>query len=99
MGSEVGPTVGSSLICGNIRGISPGIRSNKIDYIRNLCIEKEAFAVMLTESHLSDNILDCEVSIDGWSTFRADRTFRTGGGVITYVSDKITVSNELSGLD
>ena len=54
---------------------------------------------MLTESHLSENILDCEVSIDGWSTFRTDRTFRTGGGVITYVSDKLTVSNELSGSD
>ena len=99
MGSEVGRTVGSTIICGNIRGISPGIRSNKIDYIRNLCIEKEAFAVMLTESHLSDNILDCEVSIDGWSTFRADRTFRSGGGVITYISDKLTVSNEISGSD
>ena len=51
---------------------------------------------MMTESHLSENILDCEVAIDGWSTFRTDRVNRTGGGVISYVTDKLTVSNELS---
>ena len=91
--------MGSSIICGNIRGISPEIRGNKLDYIRDLSVDRDSFIIMLTESHLSDNILDCEVAINGWSTFNTDRTNRTGGGVISYVSDKLTVSNELSVLD
>ena len=72
MGSEVGSTMGSklgslkSVICGNIRGISPGIRGSKIDYIRDLSKDRDSFLIMLTESHLSDQILDCEVAINGW---------------------------------
>ena len=92
----MGSSLGSSIICGNIRGISPGIRGNKLDYLKNLSETKDPFLIMMTESHLSENILDCEVAINGWSTFRTDRVNRTGGGVISYVTDKLTVSNELS---
>ena len=50
--------------------------------------------ISLTESHLSDRILDSEVQLDGWTHIRSDGTNRSGGGVITYVKDHLITSIE-----
>ena len=41
----------------------------------------------LTESHLSPNIQESEVYLEGWQTIRSDRSNRQGGGVIVYIND------------
>ena len=50
----------------------------------------------LTESHLSPNIQESEVYIEGWQTIRSDRSNRQGGGVIVYINDHMAPSFELS---
>ena len=82
------------MITGNIRGLNPGQSYSKIEYLRDLSVVNNSAVISLTESHLSDNILDSEIQIDGWTHFRSDRTNRTGGGVITYIKDHLTTSRE-----
>ena len=72
-----------SIVTGNIRGLNPGVNYSKIEYLSDLADNNGSYINSITESHLSDSISDYEVAIDGWSLYRADRTGRTGGGVIT----------------
>ena len=76
-----------------MRGIAPGLRGNKIDYLKNLSVINNSDIIAVTESHLSDSVDDCEIFIPGWSTFRSDRENRVGGGVLTYIKETLTVSN------
>ena len=47
-----------SIITGNIRGLNPGIHYGKIEYLKDLALDKKAFMITLTESHLSDGVSD-----------------------------------------
>ena len=83
-----------SIITGNVRGLNPGVNYSKIEYLSDLADNNESYIISMTESHLSDSISDHEIAIDGWSSFRADRTDRTGGGVITYCRENLIISDE-----
>ena len=63
--------------------------------MRDLAFNEKCFAISLTESHLNDNIQDHEIHMEGWNSIRSDRINRSGGGVITYIKDFMTTSNEL----
>ena len=63
--------------------------------MRDLAFNDKCFAISLTESHLNDNIQDHEIHMEGWNSIRSDRINRSGGGVITYIKDFMTTSNEL----
>ena len=82
-----------------MRGISPGLRGNKIEYLKNLSDINNSEIIAVTETHLNDNVDDCEIHIPGWTVFRCDRHMRSGGGVLTYVKESLTVSNEFKGSD
>ena len=43
----------------------------------------------LTESHLSEEIMDCEIKINGFDLHRADRTWTSHGGVIIYTKSEL----------
>ena len=43
----------------------------------------------LTESHLSDDIKDCEIKIKGYDIHRADRERTSHGGVIIYTKTEL----------
>ena len=47
----------------------------------------------LTETHLSDSILDAEISINNYDVIRSDRTQRKQGGVALYLHHTITVDD------
>ena len=83
-----------SVIAGNIRGLNPGQSYSKIEYLSDLSKTNNSVIVTLTESHLSDKIDDSEVKIEGWSLIRSDRKNRAGGGVISYIKDHLTISND-----
>ena len=51
--------------------------------------------IALSESHLSSEILDGEIEIEGFISHRCDRTNRTHGGVITYVRSSISSTKVL----
>ena len=84
-----------SILTGNVRGLNPGFRYQKIEYIRDLAINEKCFAITLTESHLNENIHDSEIHIEGWNSIRSDRSNCMGGGVVTYIKDFMTTSDEL----
>ena len=84
------------MISANIRGLNPGMKYSKIEYLNDLANDKNAIIMAITESHLSEGILDSEISIKGWAHVRADRDNQIGGGVIVYVKDDYTISSEIS---
>ena len=84
---------------GNVRGIKPGIRDNKLEYINLTAKENNAIMIALTESHLKDRVSDHEIHIDGFSLIRSDRSVREGGGIVSYVKDNLTISDEYSDSD
>ena len=62
-----------TLISANIRGLNPGMKYSKIEYLSDLASENNAIAIAVTESHLNEGDQDCEVAIKGWSHIRGDR--------------------------
>ena len=74
----------------NIRGVYPKSNRTKIDYIRDLASQSESAFIVMTETHLSPDILDAEVAIQGYTSYRADRAEpRTHGGSMVYVRNDL----------
>ena len=46
----------------------------------------------LTETWLTEDITDAEITIHGYTLFRCDRTGRAGGGVVLYVREDLNAS-------
>ena len=78
----------------NIRGLVPGTRRDKVIFISALANEMESEAIMLTETHLDKQIKDPEISFEGWTPLRADRSVRMKGGAIIFFRDSLVVTNE-----
>ena len=70
----------------NVRSLLP-----KIDELRIVCSVSKPDVVCITESWLDSTIDDCEISIQGYSAFRLDRS-RHGDGVLIYVKSLFTCS-------
>ena len=51
--------------------------------------------ICLTETHLTPDVLDAEISIEGYNLFRSDRLNRSHGGVCTYVRKDLAVASEI----
>ena len=64
----------------NARSILPNI-----DQLRSLCFLEHFDVVEVCETWLSANILDCEISTDGYNLIRKGRN-RHGGGVLLYIN-------------
>ena len=88
------PTI-PSIIQGNVRGLGSYDR-HKILTLARLAVDYNSVAIALTESHLSSEIEDSEINIEGWSLFRGDRSNRNCGGSIIYIKEGLPVSNKLS---
>ena len=55
----------STMIQANIRGLNPEMSHSKIEYLNDLASDKNAIIIAITESHLSEGVLDSEISIKG----------------------------------
>ena len=75
-----------------MRGLKPGIKDNKLEYLEMIANENDAIVIAITETHLKDRIDDTEIHINGYSSTRSDRNIREGGGVMNYVREHVTVS-------
>ena len=74
----------------NIRGVYPKTNRTKISYIRDLASLAESAFIVMTETHLSSDILDAEVAIQGYTSYRDDRAEpRTHGGSMIYVRNDL----------
>ena len=74
----------ASILQGNIRGLNSYDRT-KILTLEHFADMYKSIVIALTETHLSSEIEDNEISIKGWSLSRADRCLRKCGGSILYV--------------
>ena len=68
----------------NVRSLLP-----KIDNLRILCSVYSPDIICVVESWLDVDILDCEISVQGYSVIRLDRC-RHGSGVLMYVKAVFT---------
>ena len=59
-----------------------------MNYIKDICIDENLEFLGLTETHLSSDVVDAEIAIDGYNILRQDRIGRTHGGVILYIKEK-----------
>ena len=81
------------MILWNARGLNPKSNQTKVPYLGELSLEDEALFILVTESHLSEDILEAEVHIKDYTIYRADRgNDRSGGGVCIYVQDRFPCS-------
>ena len=66
----------------------------KVDELRLLFEHYKGFDIFsVTETHLSSNVSDSEISINGYTLYRRDRQSHSkGGGVVVYVKDSLLVS-------
>ena len=55
----------NGFLFGNIRGVNPKSDTTKKDYLNDLADIEGSNFIILTESHLSPEINDCEISITG----------------------------------
>ena len=60
----------------------------KIDELRitNGISNNEASVVCFSETHLSSNIIDSDLLLNGYNLFRRDRLNKSGGGIAAYVN-------------
>ena len=70
----------------NVRSLIP-----KIDNLRILCSLFSPHVICVVESWLDSDIVDSEISIQGYSIIRLDRS-RHGGGILIYVSSLFSYS-------
>ena len=70
----------------NARSLFP-----KLDELKLLCLIHHPHLIFVTETWLSSDILNSELSITGYSLYRLDRN-RHGGGVAMYISSHLSSS-------
>ena len=86
-------------IYANIRGLYPKSDQSKLPYLSDLARESNSPFICLTETHLTPDVLDAEISIEGYNLFRSDRQTRSHGGVCTYVRKDLAVVSEIKDSD
>ena len=80
-----------SLITLNIRGLIIHKDRSKLDQIKYLASDNNAYFVVITESWLQSEHLDAEIHINRYTSYRADRDGRSRGGVLIYVKSGVAV--------
>ena len=74
---------------GNIRGLFPKSYNTKVKAIECMAEMTKSKVMCLCESHLNEDIGDCEISIEGFECHRSDRIDRSHGGVIMYTDKRL----------
>ena len=81
----------------NAHGINPSFSSHKVklQQIREW-VGTSHFKIpffVITESWLNEGVFDAEISIEGFTIYRADRVERKQGGVVIYISSDIPATD------
>ena len=72
--------------------------NTKVNFLQDLCNSpsRNIIAIVLTETHLSPQILDAEVQISDFCLYRKDRADRSHGGVAIYLRNDLIVQKSFS---
>ena len=73
----------------NIYGFYTQTDKTKMSKVKDMAIDMNAWAIVLTETWLSQSICDGEVKIEGFNLFRADRESRSCGGTSIYLKEEL----------
>ena len=79
--------------------ISKKARNQKIPFLREQCQIEKPYFLAFVETHLKDETKYAEFNITGYSHEKSNRTNRDGGGVIIYISEKLTYRTLVSESD
>lgn len=63
--------------------------------LHELALEENTDIMALTETHLSENVLDAEINMQNYTIYRADRIDRSHGGVAMYIKNNLTPTLEV----
>ena len=75
----------------NIQGLFTQTKKNKVLYLIYLAKESNSPFIVVTETWLTENILDAEIRIPGYILYRSDRANgRSHGGSCLYVCSNLT---------
>ena len=77
----------------NARSLLP-----KIESLQLLVAAEDLYVICVVETWLSAEILDAEISIQGYQCFRRDRN-RHGGGIVVYVRDCLSTTPIMDNVD
>ena len=80
---------------GSLKGILINARSinNKLSNLKALLHIEKPDLLAVTETWLSDFVLDAELQVPGYNFFRKDRKGRRGGGVLLFIKDDLKVEH------
>ena len=73
----------------NIFGLYTQTDKTKMSKLKDMAIDMNAWAIVLTETWLTPNVCDGEVKIEGFNLFRADRDSRARGGTCIYLKEEL----------
>ena len=80
----------------NIQNLISKTKTDKIKFLSEQAIQDNALIIALTETHLSEKIVDAEIHIPNYTIYRQDREGgRKHGGIATYVHNSISAHCEL----
>ena len=101
----LGPTAGASahrlvntLLGGNAgeAGLLPNSYRGKVQHWSDLAAENNSLFVCLQETHLHPGVLDAEINLKNFTTFRTDQQNCKNGGVVNYIREDLVVREEFS---
>ena len=79
---------GLNIVHLNVRSLLP-----KMDEIIWMCDFLNLDVICISESWLNTNIANEDMTIEGYSSLRKDRTDKNGGGVVIYIKNTINFKN------
>ena len=59
--------------------------------LSDIASERNASLILLTETHLNEEVRDAEIQIDGFDSYRTDRIGHKNGGVVVYVKTNLNL--------
>ena len=86
----------TDIITVNIQGLYPKSNQSKVPFLKEMVQQSNAKFLTMTETHLKQEVLDSEISIEGYTHFRSDRLDRSHGGVIIYAHNSLPCIQLLS---
>jgi len=60
-----------------------------IEFYAEMCLQRKPKILMLSETHVTDDILNSEINIDNYDLIRCNSNSRHTGGVVMYVDSKL----------
>ena len=83
-----------AIISGNINGLYNSRNKHKAGLLHDLANEVNAGIILLTETHLNEEIKDAEIDIAGFDIYRSDRQGFKNGGVLMYMKSSLNLGTK-----